>query len=222
MTRKLVIFDWDGTIMDSIDKIVNSLQLAASSCGVDVPNAEQAKSIIGLSLDIAVQTLFPNHESKWQALSEAYKHQFKYLDSTPTPLFENVEQVLAALKKSGVMLAVATGKSRAGLDRMMEQSGLGHLFSTSRTADEAQSKPHPQMLHDILAELNIEAADAVMVGDTIIDMELAANANIAAIGVTMGVDKRERLASKHPIAVVDNYLELATVLGLEHIETKLA
>ncbi|WP_308361357.1 HAD hydrolase-like protein [Pseudoalteromonas xiamenensis] len=128
MIRKLVIFDWDGTIMDSIDKIVNSLQLAASSCGVDVPSAEQAKSIIGLSLDIAVQRLFPNHQTKWQTLSDAYKYQFKYLDSTPTPLFENVEQVLAGLKKSGVMLAVATGKSRAGLDRMMEQSGLGHFF----------------------------------------------------------------------------------------------
>jgi phosphoglycolate phosphatase len=220
MPFKLVIFDWDGTIMDSIDKIVNSLQLAAISCGVDVPGAEASKRIIGLSLEKAVAELFPKETTKWASLVEAYKYQYKYIDMTPTPIFDGVESLLLKLRQSNVKVAVATGKSRAGLNRMLEESGLGQYFDMTKTADEAESKPHPQMILDLLAALNIDAADAVMIGDTVIDMQLAINANVTAIGVTLGVDTKSRLMSQGASVVVDNYDQLARVLSAEHIKPK--
>lgn len=220
MPFKLVIFDWDGTIMDSIDKIVNSLQLAAISCGVDVPEAEASKRIIGLSLEKAIAELFPNEKPKWVALVEAYKRQYKYVDTTPTPIFDGVESLLQRLKLNNVKLAVATGKSRAGLNRMLEESGLGHYFDMTKTADEAESKPHPQMILDILKALQVDASESVMIGDTVIDMQLAINANVTAIGVTLGVDTKSRLMSQGARVVVDNYDQLARVLSAEHIEPK--
>ncbi|MFC3031182.1 HAD-IA family hydrolase [Pseudoalteromonas fenneropenaei] len=220
MRYQLVIFDWDGTVMDSVDKIVNCLQMAAVSCGVAIPSAEVAKSIIGLSLDIAVATLFPNEQEKWSALAEAYKHQHKEVDTTPTPLFADVRNTLTALKAAGIKLAVATGKNRAGLDRMLEKSATRAFFCTTRTADEAESKPHPQMLLDILAETGIAAADAVMVGDTKIDMQLARNAGIDAIGVTFGVDTADTLAAYQPVAIVDSYQQLAAVLQHKHVNAE--
>lgn len=221
MRFKLVIFDWDGTIMDSIDKIVNSLQLAAASCGVDVPDAEASKRIIGLSLEKAVAMLFPQVEPKWQALVDAYKYQYKHIDTTPTPIFPGVEMLLQQLKANGVKLAVATGKSRAGLDRMLFESGLGHFFDITKTADEAQSKPHPQMVLDILAALSVDDADATMIGDTIIDMQLGKNANVTPIGVTLGVDGRCRLIEYGAMDVVDNYDELTRLLTGQHVKAEL-
>ncbi|CCQ12188.1 Similar to phosphoglycolate phosphatase,clustered with ribosomal large subunit pseudouridine synthase C [Pseudoalteromonas luteoviolacea B = ATCC 29581] len=222
MKYKLVIFDWDGTVMDSIEKIVNSIQLAAEHAGVDIPTADAAKRIIGLSLETAIETLFPNERSKWHALVTGYKHQFKYMDKTPTPVFEGVEALLGSLSQQGIKLAVATGKSRAGLNRMLEQSGLGHYFVVTKTADEAQSKPHPQMLNDILSETNVAPKDAVMIGDTIIDMQLACNAKVDAIGVTLGVDSTERLLENGAYAVANNYTELGILLSLQNIKSKFA
>lgn len=221
MRFKLVIFDWDGTIMDSIDKIVNSLQLAAVSCAVNVPNAESSKRIIGLSLEKAVATLFPDAENKWEALVEAYKYQYKYIDTTPTPIFSGVEPLLQRLRAQSIKLAIATGKSRAGLDRMLQESGLGHYFDITKTADEAQSKPHPQMLLDILSTLSIDPSETAMIGDTIIDMQLANNANVTPIGVTLGVDNHKSLTEYGAVEVVTNYSELTQVLIGEDVESKL-
>lgn len=221
MRFKLVIFDWDGTIMDSIDKIVNSLQLAAMSCGVDVPSADESKRIIGLSLEKAIAELFPTEMQKWPALVEAYKYQYKYIDTTPTPIFDGVESLLQKLKQNNVKVAVATGKSRAGLNRMLEESGLAHYFDVTKTADEAESKPHPQMILDILSTLEVNASESVMIGDTIIDMQLAKNANVTPIGVTLGVDSKPRLMAQGASTVVSNYAELAKALIAEHIESKI-
>ncbi|MEZ7204951.1 HAD family hydrolase [Pseudoalteromonas sp. DY56-GL79] len=212
MRYKCVIFDWDGTVMDSVPKIVNTIHLAAESCGIVPVSNEAAKSIIGLSLDKAILTLFPNHEDKLASLIAAYKYIYKHQDKTPAPLFEGAETLLKQLHGSGIKVAVATGKSRIGLDRLMAESGLSDIFVTTRTACEAESKPHPDMLLQILAELNVEATEAVMIGDTIIDMNLAKNAGIDAIGVTMGVATREQLSQTSAAHICDNYHDLSNLL----------
>ncbi|MEM0514710.1 HAD-IIIA family hydrolase [Pseudoalteromonas sp. YIC-827] len=206
--KELLIFDWDGTIMDSVPKIVATLQSAARALSVPEPDPISAKNIIGLSLDTAVATLFPEHSEFHQALEEQYKHHYLAVDTTPTPLFDNVESTLQALKEKGYSLAVATGKSRKGLDRLMAETGLAHFFDISRTACEAQSKPHPQMLEQILAFYQCSPQQAVMIGDTQIDMQLAANAGVDGIGVTFGVHAKEELEIFHPKATVNSYREL--------------
>ncbi|WP_325050666.1 HAD-IA family hydrolase [Pseudoalteromonas sp. T1lg10] len=206
--KELLIFDWDGTIMDSVPKIVATLQSAARALSVPEPDPVSAKNIIGLSLDTAVATLFPEHSEFHQALEEQYKHHYLAVDTTPTPLFDDVESTLTALKNKGYALAVATGKSRKGLDRLMGETGLTHFFDITRTACEAQSKPHPQMLEQILAFYQLSPQQAVMIGDTQIDMQLAANAGVDSIGVTFGVHAKEELEIFNPKATVNSYREL--------------
>ncbi|MEO2266562.1 HAD-IA family hydrolase [Pseudoalteromonas sp. YIC-656] len=206
--KRLIIFDWDGTVMDSVPKIVATLQSAARALRVPEPDYHCAKNIIGLSLDTAVETLFPEHSEFHEALANGYKHHYLSVDNTPTPLFADVEQTLMALKDRGYLLAVATGKSRKGLDRLLAETGLHALFDFTRTACEAQSKPHPQMLEQILTHFSVSARDAVMIGDTQIDMQLAANANMDAVGVTFGVHDKDELGQYSPVVTVDSYKEL--------------
>ncbi|WP_325050539.1 HAD-IA family hydrolase [Pseudoalteromonas sp. T1lg75] len=206
--KELLIFDWDGTIMDSVPKIVATLQSAARSLSVPEPDPISAKNIIGLSLDTAVATLFPEHSEFHQALEEQYKHHYLAVDTTPTPLFDDVASTLTALKNKGYALAVATGKSRKGLDRLLVETGLAHFFDITRTACEAQSKPHPEMLEHILAFYQLSPEQAVMIGDTQIDMQLAANAGVDSIGVTFGVHTKDELEIFSPKATVNSYREL--------------
>ena len=166
MQYKLVIFDWDGTLMDSVPKIVNVLKLAAKQCGAAIPRDEDAKSIIGLSLPTAVAKLFPHDEDKWEALAQAYKTVYKEGDYTPTPLFTGANELLDALAGGQVQLAVATGKSRTGLNRLMAETSTEDYFVTTKTADEAQSKPNPDMLNQILTMTGVAAEDAIMIGDS--------------------------------------------------------
>ncbi|MFY8272581.1 HAD-IA family hydrolase [Pseudoalteromonas sp. SSDWG2] len=206
--KKLIIFDWDGTIMDSVPKIVATLQSAARELRVPEPDHVDAKNIIGLSLDTAVSTLFPEHSEHHQALEEQYKHHYVSVDTTPSPLFDDVRETLQALKDKGYWLAIATGKSRRGLDRLLNNTGLADFFEISMTASEAKSKPDPDMLEQILAFYDIQREQAVMIGDTQIDMQLAANANMDAVGVTFGVHSQTELETYNPIATVDNYKQL--------------
>ncbi|MBB1384793.1 HAD-IA family hydrolase [Pseudoalteromonas sp. SG45-5] len=208
---KLVIFDWDGTIMDSVTKIVNCIRSSAELLSITPPGDDAIKNIIGLSLDKAIDVLFPANTAQHEALITGYKHQYS-VDITPTPVFDDVASVLSALKEQGIVLAVATGKGRGGLDRLLEQSQLRHFFSATRTSDEAQSKPSPDMLYQLLEELGISAQDAVMIGDTQIDMTMAKAAGMDRIGVTMGVHGKQQLNELDPIATVDNYLQLQQVL----------
>ena len=191
--------------MDSVPKIVATLQSAARQLRVPEPDYHSAKNIIGLSLDTAVETLFPDYAHSHDALVEGYKHHYLSVDTTPTPLFEGVEETLHALKAKGYTLAVATGKSRKGLDRLLAETGLHRFFDFTRTACDAESKPHPQMLTQILQHFSMDADDAVMIGDTQIDMQLAANAQMDAVGVTFGVHSSAELAPYKPIATVDSY-----------------
>ncbi len=208
---KLVIFDWDGTVMDSVTKIVNCIRSSAESLNLVPPSDETIKNIIGMSLEKAIDVLFPDNVAQHQALISGYKYQYS-VDTTPTPVFANVVSVLNALKEQGIVLAVATGKGRGGLERLLEQSQLRHFFSATRTSDEAQSKPSPDMLYQLLEELGISAQDAVMIGDTQIDMTMAKAAGMDRIGVTMGVHNAQQLNKLSPVATVDNYLQLQQVL----------
>ncbi|MBU2114375.1 MAG: HAD-IA family hydrolase [Gammaproteobacteria bacterium] len=205
----LVVFDWDGTVMDSIGRIVSSLRSAASLSELVVPTEHEAKQIIGLSLDPAFDILFPGITDKQrQLMFQHYREQYMLHDTTPSPLFDGVEQVLEQLKDRNIKLAVATGKQRHGLARMFAETGLEKYFDTSRCADEAQSKPHPDMLQQILLELDINAAEAIMVGDTSHDMKMAQAIAMPRVGVTHGVHGRDVLSQFAPKAIIDTMPEL--------------
>ncbi|MCF6434234.1 HAD-IA family hydrolase [Pseudoalteromonas sp. MMG022] len=221
MQYKLVIFDWDGTVMDSVPKIVNTLKLAAKSVGVAIPSDERAAAIIGLSLDKAVATLFPHEQAHWAALAQAYQHQYKHGDNTDTPLFEGAEEYIRSLKAQGVLLAVATGKGRSGLENMLAKSGLGDCFVTTRTADDAKSKPDPDMILQILAELDIEPEDALMIGDSLLDMKMAQNSGIDAIAMSCGAASVEQLEQSCALAICEGYAELAMRLQAQNVEAAL-
>ncbi|MDZ7754296.1 MAG: HAD-IA family hydrolase [Gammaproteobacteria bacterium] len=212
MTR-LIILDWDGTLMDSEARIVASAMAAAQD--LERPDLEQhrVRDIIGLGLMEAVRTLFPEEpEAFCLSFIERYRSHFLAEDGDPMPLFPGVDTTLAALSESGYLLAVATGKGRAGLDRALRDTGLGPLFVTSRCADESCSKPHPRMVEEILEFTGVEPAAAVMVGDTEFDLNMAANAGIGAIGVTYGVQHRDRLQHLSPWALIEEFPALPGVL----------
>ena len=208
MKYKLVIFDWDGTVMDSIARIVSSLQGTARVYQVPVPNDEDAKSIIGLSLSVAMKKLFPEHEALHQELMQEYKSQFINKDTTDAPLFNGVEALIKRLHSDGCQLAIATGKSRQGLDRLLNVTGLSEYFIFTQTADEAESKPSPQMLNQILAHTQLCPNDAVMIGDSKLDLEMAKAIGMDSIGVTFGAGKRNELSAFQPVAIVDRFSEL--------------
>lgn len=210
---KLVIFDWDGTVMDSIGRIVSSMRAAAIDVKLPIPTIEQVKNIIGLSLPEATRILFPNNNAEQtELLRLAYKKQYTELDVTPTPLFENATVLFDKLLSQNKLLAVATGKGRDGLERVWQASDTKSYFHASRCAKECLSKPHPEMLEQILSELAILPHQAVMIGDTVYDMEMAKNANIDRIGVTFGVHDRKTLEQFNAKAIVDSLFELESLL----------
>jgi len=211
MTRQfdLVVFDWDGTLMDSEAKIVRCMQAAAQDLQIPDPGVAAIRDIIGLGLSEAMQVLFPGSSAGDQAqLVERYRRHFLELDNTAMPLFPGVAAGLTQLADQGYMLAVATGKARRGLNRVLDETGMRQLFVTSRCADETLSKPHPQMLEEILDQTGVESGRALMVGDTVYDMQMAQNARVAGLGVSYGVHARERLLECGALACVDSFREV--------------
>ena len=194
MQFDLVVFDWDGTLMDSEARIVKCLQLAAADAGLAEPVRQQAKQVIGLGLNEALRQLFPDAErAQLEWLVERYRHYFLGGGLAESELFEGAREVLTELAAGTRLLAVATGKSRRGLDRELEKSSLGHCFQITRCADETFSKPHPQMLLEIMDELGMTQEQTLMVGDTEFDVQMAGNAGVAALGVGYGVHEPQRL-----------------------------
>ncbi len=199
---QLVIFDWDGTLMDSTQKIANCLRASARDLDLVLPSVEAAKNVIGLGLEECMQILFPqasNHQH--QELVKRYRYHFVTADGTSQDLFLGVEDGLKQLDEQGVLLAVATGKSRVGLERVFKDSDIQSLFTVSRCADETRGKPHPQMLHEILDFTAINANKAIMVGDTSYDMQMALNAGLVGLGVSYGAHSEQTLLD-HQAAVV--------------------
>ncbi len=205
---KLLIFDWDGTLMDSAAAIVDSLQWACRDLGVRVPTEAEARYIIGLGLDDAMQTLLPELDpGAYPSLVDRYRHHFLLRDAG-TGLFPGTADAVRKLHGAGHLLAIATGKSRRGLDRALEATGLAAYFHRTRCADEGYSKPNPGMLRCLLEDLSVEAREALMIGDTTHDMDMARAAGVDALAVSYGAHARQSLLESRPIACVDREHEL--------------
>lgn len=206
---ELVIFDWDGTLMDSVSRIVSCMQRSAAECQLLIPSREHILDIIGLSLPVGMKQLHPSATADdIDLLIATYSDLYKLRDTTPSPLFDGVDQMLQELYQVGKKLAVATGKSRAGLERVLKETDLGALFISRRGADEALSKPNPLMLSQILQELSLSPEQAVMVGDSVHDLDMANNIGMPAIGVTWGVNNAELLRSRNPVKLCSSITEL--------------
>lgn len=207
----LIIFDWDGTLMDSVDKIVRCMQGAASDLGYADPGAAAIRHIIGLGLTEAMQALFPALTGyEHERLTQRYREHFLHRDQTHMPLFPGVDQGLRQLNEQSYLLAVATGKARRGLDRVLEDTATRGLFCVTRCADEAFSKPHPKMLEDILTATGVTPQRALMVGDTTYDMQMACNAGVAGLAVSYGVHGHQDLMRAGALACVNSFEEVCT------------
>jgi phosphoglycolate phosphatase len=212
---RLVIFDWDGTLMDSETQIVNSMFGAITDMQLEKRSAEQCRNIIGLGLPEAIEALFPGqNEDFTEQFVARYRHHW-FAETDHSELFPGARETLQLLKEAGFELAIATGKGRTGLNRVLDSTGLGGLFSVTRCADETRSKPHPQMIEEILAVSGVDAAHALMVGDTEYDLHMARQAGVHPIAVSYGVHERERLLQHHPLVCLDTVSELVDWLA-EH------
>jgi phosphoglycolate phosphatase len=199
----LIVFDWDGTLMDSAATIVAAIQSASRDLALPVPGDQQARHVIGLGLADALAYLFPDlNASGYEEVADRYRYHYLAQDEE-IPLFDGTRELLEELCRGGFLLAVATGKSRRGLDRALDGTGLKPLFHATRCADEAFSKPHPAMLLEIMGELGMTAEDTLMVGDTTHDLAMARNAGVAALAVAYGAHAREDLVAESPIGCVD-------------------
>jgi phosphoglycolate phosphatase len=209
----LIVFDWDGTLMDSAGAIVRAILAACRDLGLPEPTEERARYVIGLGLADALAHAVPElSEDAYPEMVARYRHHYLSSDHQLV-LFPGVFELIRALADSGRMLGVATGKSRVGLNRALEHSGLGPFFHTTRCADECFSKPHPAMLHEIMEELGVAPERTLMVGDTTHDLDMASNAGVAGLAVSFGAHAPEALAQSRAVAVVDTPAALAAWLG---------
>jgi len=195
--------------MDSIDRIVTSMQHAFVDLGLSCPTDDDVRETIGLSLAKVIQRLTPStSESMLEQISDRYRHHFVDASEIPMPMFPYATKMLGSLKQRGYLLAVATGKARRGLDRVFRDVHCRHLFDATRCADETESKPHPRMLNELMQELNVSAEQTLMVGDTEFDMVMASNAGVDAVGISHGVHERQRLLKHQALVCVDSIEQL--------------
>jgi phosphoglycolate phosphatase len=204
----LIVFDWDGTVMDSTEVIAGSIQAACRDLGLAAPSDNAAKHVIGLGLQEALGRAVPDlKEDQRGDLVARYRHHFLARGEN-IPLFDGAQQTIAELHAAGHWLAVATGKSRQGLQRAMQTSGMESYFHATRTADQTFSKPHPAMLLEIMDQLGVMAERVLMVGDTTHDLQMARNAGVDAIGVTHGAHPADQLRALEPLALLDDFVGL--------------
>lgn len=202
--------------MDSIGRIVSSMQNTAQQTGLPVPTEVSVRDIIGLSLEPAIEKLFGVlNATQMNNFLTQYRDEYVDLNTTPSPLFHDAKAVLSQLSSAGYRLAVATGKARRGLKRVWTESDTEHYFDTSRCASETKGKPDPQMLYEIMSELKTQPEHTVMVGDSVHDMKMAVAAGVQAIGVSFGVHDAERLREAGATIVVDSLSELSNKLVRE-------
>ena len=225
MTNKkyqLIIFDWDGTLMDSTARIVNCLRAAAKETQVDASQSDDFfRSIIGLGLNEAIDHLYPTiTESQRSYMADRYRHHYLIETAGSSQLFEGALKCLDTLKEQGYWLAVATGKGRQGLEQALTETATHNYFLTTRCASETRSKPHPQMLFEILNELGVDAKDALMIGDSEFDLQLASNAKMDSLAVSYGAHSLQRLMQQSPLGYIDNINELPEWLNTQYTKTK--
>jgi phosphoglycolate phosphatase len=211
----LVVFDWDGTLYDSTALIVRSIQAACLDVGLDKPSDQDAAYVIGLGLQDALARVAPGlSEQQVREMALRYRHHY-FRCQHELSLFPGVLDLLAALKARHHWLAVATGKNRQGLNEALAHAELRSVFDATRTADETASKPHPQMLNELMRELGVEADRTLMIGDTTHDLQLASNAGVASVGVSYGAHDHQEFAVHKPRHVAHSVSELHNWL-LEH------
>lgn len=204
----LLVFDWDGTLMDSTASIVRAIQLAFRDLGRAVPTDEQARHVIGLGLADAMRYLDPELEqAEILQVVDYYRHYYLSRDHE-IELFAGVREALTRYREQGFWLAVATGKSRKGLERALAHSGMAELFDVTRTADETYSKPHPAMLEQIIDFTGSDPRRTLMIGDTSHDLLLAQNARADGFGVSYGAHPRHELERYPSVCIVDSFAEL--------------
>ena len=215
MKAKVVIFDWDGTLVDSVEHIAESLHQAATDLGYPAREREAYRDIIGLGMVEALEKLYPGiSREQMNSIREGYARYFFSKVTTPQNVFAGMADVVSDIRGAGLGCSVATGKSRRGLDVALVSSGLGEHFDITRCADETRSKPDPRMLEEIVRFYSIDPSEAVMIGDTRYDLDMAQRIGMPSIGVEWGVHKRDVLAEYSPHAVVDTVADLRRVLGL--------
>ncbi|MBI2752083.1 MAG: HAD-IA family hydrolase [Betaproteobacteria bacterium] len=204
----LIVFDWDGTLLDSAATITDCIQAAAREMGLPVPDRETASHVIGLGLSDSLSRAVPTLPSeKYIDFVEHYRRHFLAREDS-MQLFPGVRELLSRLNERGHRLAVATGKSRLGLDRALDASGLGRQFAATRCGDETQPKPHPAMLLELMREVGVVPASSLMIGDTSHDLEMAKSAGVAAVGVTYGAHPAQALRALDPLDCVSSVGEL--------------
>lgn len=209
----MIIFDWDGTLINSIDWIASCLQYAAAQYNYPIPESQAAKDVIGLSINKAMQTLFPEvDEQTQQQLVACYSHKYFSKQISKDDLFPGVYEMLIELNEAGYQLAVATGKNRAGLQEALRATGTEELFCITRCADETASKPDPRMLNEIMQHTDTAKERALMVGDSIHDLQMALNAHISAIAVSCGAHSEEFLQQYNPLLCLQQPSELLTII----------
>ena len=204
----LIVFDWDGTLMDSADAIVRSIRAASRDAGLPEPSVSASRHIIGLGLIEAMRHLFPDaREEDWTRLADRYRHHY-FQASDDIALFEGARETVEALGEAGYLLAVATGKGRRGLDAAFEFSGIGRHFHASRCADESFSKPNPAMLFDLMERLGAQPSRTLMIGDTTHDLLMAENAGVKSVALCHGAHERQVLEALSPLACLEDFAEL--------------
>ncbi|MDO5057078.1 MAG: HAD-IA family hydrolase [Lautropia sp.] len=211
--HEVIVFDWDGTIADTVAQVVLAVQRSAESLGYAVPPAAEVRPLVGLGLsEILAKVLPAMPGSQYQGFVDTYRrHYFGQRQQVDVP-FDGIPALLACLAGQGRRLAVATGKSRAGLDRSLELTGLGSWFEASRCAEEGVSKPDPWMLHSLAEEMDVHPAQMLMVGDTIYDIDMAHAFGCASIGVYYDTGTPLVLERARPTALAASVAELSRLL----------
>ncbi|MFS2071754.1 HAD-IA family hydrolase [Pseudomonas sp. CT11-2] len=211
---KLLIFDWDGTLADSIGRIVEAMHVASRRSGFPLRDDFAVKGIIGLGLPEAIRTLYPEiGDGEMMAFRDYYAEHYIAAEAVPSPLFEGVLESMEAFRADGYHLAVATGKARRGLDRVLKAHGWEDYFDVTRAADETASKPHPLMLEQILAHCEVRPEQALMVGDSSFDLQMARNAGMDSVAVSYGAQSIEALQQFEPRLSIDRFSELRAWLS---------
>jgi phosphoglycolate phosphatase len=211
---RLVVFDWDGTLMDSTGQIVAAATGAIAQLGLPERPPEAIRDIIGLGLRESWHRLFPElGPDTFMPFVEAYRDHFFAPELQTARLFDRAAYVVEELAGRGFVLAIATGKGRRGLDRDLAATGLGQFMADSRTADETRSKPHPDMLFELMSALGAGPDATLMVGDTEWDLEMARRAGVSAVAVSYGAHPAERLHPYAPLACIDAIESLLAVLA---------
>lgn len=209
---RLIVFDWDGTLMDSEGQIVACLRAAMRDLGLAPLTDDTLRNVIGLGLREAIDALVPGQDESFHTAFVGH-YRNHWFASENSRLFDDAREVLELCKQQGFLLGVATGKSRRGLDRVLAETGLDLYFDATRCADEAPSKPHPQMLVDIMQVLDVLPGQTIMVGDTEYDMEMATNAGAGKVAVRSGVHSEERLNRHDPMVCLERVADLPAWLA---------